>query len=541
MQTTNIIHGNYSAYSSYYQIKLPLNLEFSIPANDPVRLLSAFVEGMDLSELYKTYDRIRKNQATPRQMLKIILYAAMNRLYSSRDIESACRRDINYMYLLEGMPAPDHATVARFISLHLSRCSQKTLASMTEKLYEAGEISGKTIFIDGTKIESVANKYTFVWKKRVIKSQEKLTEKVERFVSECEELYGIRAVYNDRIDIGTLKRLRKQLMKVVAEEGVVFVQGVGHRKSILQKSVEELDEYLRRLRDYKEKLETLGERNSYSKTDPDATFMRMKEDAMLNGQLKPAYNIQHGVDSEYITWADISHYATDTNTLVPFLKGMERHLSFKYTEVVADAGYESEENYVFLDRNDQLSFIKPADYEYAKTKRYRNDIGRRENMRYEAARDIYICKSGKELRFTGYRNIKTAGGYVRHTNIYTCNDCTGCQYKSQCIHGNNSKIPMDERNKVLRFSKTMDEMRQKNLERFSSDYGIRLRINRSIQAEGSFADVKEDMNFRRYMYRGKKNALAQSIVLAMARNIYKLHCRIQTGRTGLHLFQVNSA
>ena len=100
---------------------------------------------------------------------------------------------------------------------------------------------------------------------------------------------------------------------------------------------------------------------------------------------------------------------------------------------------------------------------------------------------------------------------------------------------------MEERNKVLRFSRTMDEMRQKNLERFSSDYGIRLRINRSIQAEGSFADVKEDMNFRRYMYRGKKNALAQSIVLAMARNIYKLHCRIQTGRTGLHLFQVNSA
>ena len=94
-------------------------MEPMIPADDPVRLLSAFVEEIDLSELYDTYDRVRKNQATPRQMLKIMIYASMNRLFSSRDIETACKRDINFMYLLEGMPAPDHSTIARFISLHL--------------------------------------------------------------------------------------------------------------------------------------------------------------------------------------------------------------------------------------------------------------------------------------------------------------------------------------------------------------------------------------------------------------------------------------
>ena len=541
LKTKLIPVTDYTTFNRNYQIKLPLNIEPSVPASDPVRLLSAFVEGMDLSDLYKTYDRIRKNQATPRQMLKIVLYAAMNRLYSSRDIESACRRDINFMYLLEGTPAPDHATIARFISLHFSECSKEILAGMSEALYAMGELSGKSIFIDGTKIESVANKYTFVWKKAVTKSQAKLLEKIERFTAECEDLYGIRIVYNDKIDIGTLKRLRKELMKIGDEEGIVFVKGAGHRKSQLQKTVEELDEYMRRLSDYKEKLETLGTRNSYSKTDPDATFMRMKEDAMRNGQLKPAYNIQHGVDSEYITWVDISAHPTDTRTLIPLLKDMEKHLSFKYTEIVADAGYESEENYAFLEGNGQLSFIKPTNYEISKTRRYRKDISRAENMAYDKERDLYICHAGKELPVLYERNPKNESGYRRRITIYGCSDCGGCPYKSDCIHGNNCNTPMEERNKTIQVSKKMLEYRKKDLERITGEYGTLLRVNRSIQAEGSFADVKEDMNFRRYLYRGKKNALAQSIILAMGRNISKLHFRIQAGRTGLHLFKLKSA
>ena len=158
MRLTNILQGDYTLYESYYQINLPLELERMIPASDPVRLLSAFVEEMDLSELYRTYDRIRKNQASPRQMMKIVLYAAMNRIYSSRDIQRSCQRDINFMYLLEGMPVPDHATIARFVSLHFSRCSKELMTQMSEILYALGETSGKTIFIDGTKIESVSNK-----------------------------------------------------------------------------------------------------------------------------------------------------------------------------------------------------------------------------------------------------------------------------------------------------------------------------------------------------------------------------------------------
>ena len=116
MLLNKILQGDYTVSSLYHQIKLPLDIEISIPSDDPVRLVSAFVEEMNLSDLYETYDRIRKNQASPRQMLKIVIYAAMNRIYSSRDIESACRRDINFMYLLDGVPAPDHSTIVLMIS-----------------------------------------------------------------------------------------------------------------------------------------------------------------------------------------------------------------------------------------------------------------------------------------------------------------------------------------------------------------------------------------------------------------------------------------
>lgn len=420
MPIQNILQEDYTAFSSCYQIKLPLDVEIMIPSDDPVRLLSAFVEGM---------------------------------------------------------PAPDHATLARFISLHLSECSKETMAAMTALLYELGEISGKTVFIDGTKIESCANKYTFVWKKAVTKSMEKLFLKITEFVEECETAYGLKVVYKGRISLRTLKRLRKKLC-------------------------------------------------------------RIKEDAMLNGQLKPAYNVQHGVDAEYITWVDISSHPTDTLTLIPFLKDMEEHLPFKYAEITADAGYESEENYVFIEGNGQTAYIKPQNYEISKKRTYKTDISRRENMEYHEETDCYICKNGKSLTARYDKRSKSKSGYISTVTVYECEECGGCPYKKECIRGNNCKIPLEERTKRINVSKVMKQKRQECLERITNEYGSQLRMNRSIQAEGSFADVKEDMNFRRYLYRGKKNVLAQSILLAIGRNFHKLHHKIQSGRTGNHLFEM---
>ena len=532
------LQKDYTSSCLYYQIKLPLDIEKNIPSDDPVRLLSAFVEGMELLDLYNTYGKIKKDQVSPRQLLKIVIYAGMNRIYSSRDIEKSCRRDINFMYLLEGKPSPDHATIARFISLHLSQCSSNILAEVSNILYELGEISGRHIFIDGTKIESAANRYTFVWKKAVTKNQTKLFAKITELIAECEEMYGLKLVYQDSISLHSLKRIRKKLYAIKESEGITFVHGIGRRKSAIQKSIESLEMYIGKLKEYIHKLYACGERNSYSKTDPDATFMRMKEDHMLNGQLKPAYNLQHGVDSEYITWLTINPNPTDTKTLIPFLKDMEQNLGFKYTEIVADAGYESEENYLFIEANGQTAFIKPNNYEISKKRRFKTDIGKMENMDYDKENDFYICKNNRKLTAQYEKKGKTATGYRRTTTVYKCSDCSGCPYKMDCIKGNNCKTSMEQRNKTLYVSKTMKQKRAEDLERITSPYGIQLRVNRSIQAEGSFASVKEDMEFRRYMYRGKENVTAQSVILAIAHNINKLHNKIQSEKTGQHLFRL---
>lgn len=533
------LQKNYNLNQSGYQLKLPLNIETIIPEDDSVRLLSQFVEAMDLTDLYSTYERI--NSVSPRTLLKIVLYSYMNGDYSSRSMELNCKRDINFMFLLEGAPVPDHATFARFRSIHFAPCAKRILAEMSNALFDLGEISGETVFIDGTKIEAAANKYTFVWKKAVTKNQTKLLIKLAGFVAQCEQLYGLKIVYGDTIKMKHVKKLRKKLYALRQSENVVFVHGIGKRKTPLQKSIETLEEYLSQLKKYNHQIHICGGRNSYSKTDHDATFMRMKEDAMGNGQLKPAYNLQHGVDSEYITWLTIGPQPTDTTTLIPFLKDAEEHLKFKYKNVTTDAGYESEENYVFLEENGQLSYIKPANYEISKTRRYKNDIGKIENMEYDAESDVYICRNAKRLMVDHVRHSKNKTGYVSEKTIYKCEDCSGCPYKAECIKGNNCKTPLEERTKTVHVSKTFLKYRQEGLERILTDEGIVLRMNRSIQAEGSFGDLKQDMQFRRYVSKGTSNVLAESILLAMARNINKLHNKIQKGRTGTHLFPEKSA
>ena len=534
-----ILQKNYTLNQSEYQLKLPLELETIIPENDSVRLLSQFVEEMDLTDLYSTYERI--NSLSPRTLLKIVLYSYLNGDYSSRSMELNCKRDINFMFLLEGHKAPDHATLARFRSLHFAPCSKRILAEVSNILFDLGEISGETIFIDGTKIEACANKYTFVWKKAVTKNQAKLLIKLADFVAECEEAYDIKIVYGNTIKMKHVKRLRKRLLKLCKEENITFVHGIGKKKSPLQKSFETLDGYLNKLKEYNQKIHKCGSRNSYSKTDEDATFMRMKEDAMMNGQLKPAYNLQHGVDSEYITWLTIGPQPTDTTTLIPFLKDAEQNLKFKYKNITADAGYESEENYSFLEENNQIAFIKPANYEISKTRKYKNDIGKMDNMEYDEDGDFYTCKNNQKLVVDHIRHSKSKTGYVSEKTIYKCENCDGCPHKSECIKGNNCKTPLEERTKMLQVAKTFIEQRKADLERIISEEGKLYRMNRSIQAEGSFGDIKQDMQFRRYLTKGAANVLAESTLLAIARNINKLHNKIQNGKTGTHLFPLKTA
>ena len=455
-------------------------------------------------------------------MLKIVLYAYIDGKYSSRDIERACHRDINYMYLLEGKPVPDHATIARFRSLHFSPCAKHLLTECTELLFELGEISGKNIFIDGTKIEANANRYTFVWKRAVTKNQEKLGEKAASLVAECVETYALKPVWHGRVKIKTLKKLRKKLYAIKEQECIEFVYGSGKRKTPLQKHIEQLEGCLEKMKEYNHKIHVCGKRNSYSKTDLEATFMRMKEDHMLNGQLKPAYNVQIAVENYFIIHGYVSNDRTDYNTLIPVIKKHQRAFGEVLEEVTADSGYCSEKNLLYLKEHQIVSYIKLQDHEKRKTHAYKEDIGKYYNMTYRIFEDehYYVCHDGRELRHIRTEK-KEQDGYTQTIEVYGCADCSGCEHKSKCLYRYKEEKP--DREKVMKINERWEELKEESNRNIQSEKGILNRQIRSIQTEGHFGDIKENENFRRFHYRSAEKVYKEFMLYAIGRNINKYH------------------
>ena len=247
MQNLKIFYKNYTLNEKTFQLKLPIEMEQIIPNNDCVRLIGQFVEEMDLTDLYSTYSVIKENQVSPRTMLKILLYAYHECIYSSRKIENACRRDINFMYLLQGHCPPDHTTIARFRTMHFAECAKRLLSETTSILHTMKEISGQEIFIDGTKIEANANKYTFVWKKSTTKNMAKLMDKSALLIYECVKCYDIKPPWKGEVDMNIMKKTLRKLDNIRESEGIEFVQGIGHRKSRLQKHIELLSTYISKL------------------------------------------------------------------------------------------------------------------------------------------------------------------------------------------------------------------------------------------------------------------------------------------------------
>jgi transposase len=391
-------------------------------------------------------------------------------------------------------------------------------------LHEIGEIDYENIFIDGTKIEANANRYTFVWRKVVNKNEAKIFTKVQS----CIELINLTYITNFAVAKKTLlediKEVLDYLNEIRKKEQIEFVHGIGKRKSKLQKFTEELENYYERQKKYNSHNILFNGRNSYSKTDPDATFMHMKDDHMRNSQLKPGYNIQIGVESEYVTGVGVFQYRNDTGTLIPFLENIKSNLGIKYKNVIADSGYESEENYLYLEEKEQKYFIKPQTYEKWKKISFKNDISKRENMIYDEVKGEYICHNNKRLTPVGITKRTSATGYISEVTIYECEDCNNCSYKSKCTKALG--------NRRMQVSKKFVKKRQVSYENITSNERVLLRMNRSIQVEGAFGILKNDYQFNRFLTRGKNSVKTEFSLLCFVYNINKLHNKIQNKKLG---------
>ena len=514
----NKTQEQFKTYERHGQLVLAINNEILLPENAPVRLTSAQLEELDYSNLYRAYSaRGRKSKVDPRVLFKVMVYGYQQGIYTSRKLEEACRYRIDFMWLLEEYPAPDHATLARFRTERCAEVVEDLFYQYARLLEKQGETDYEAVFVDGTKIESCAGRYTFCWRGSTEKRLEKVKEKVF-------ELAGI----------DELNELCEHLRE--KRKDIAFVNGKGCRKSEAQRQWEDLDGLRQRWEKYEESLKIMGDsRNSYSKTDHDATFMRMKDDHMRNGQLKPAYNVQIAVNSEYITGIDVFSNRTDFGTFIPFLKRVQNCHGAKYKEVTADAGYESLENYLFLEENGQLSFIKPANYEAQKTKKFKKQIGRIENMAYDAEEDCFICAEGRELLLRRETTERQNGHFVT-TAHYRCENCQDCPQRSACCQ---AKDPDKPKEVVLK--KTFWEKRAQSQDNITTDRGIYLRMCRSIQVEGAFALLKTDFAFRRFLTRGKKNVRTELFFLAMAFNLKKLWMKRENGRLKTHLSEIRVA
>jgi Transposase and inactivated derivatives len=494
--------------------------EKEIPANDSVRLLDQIVEEMNLTPLWSTYKRTGRKPATsPATLLKILLYANMECNYSSRGIESACKRDINYIWLLNGEKAPNYHEINRFRGKRLPECAEALHYELVKKLRERGEIIYEHLFVDGTKIEANANKYSFVWKKSITKYEARTLGKLEKLIGELCLRYGI--LNSDGAEV--LAALEERMGTQPP------VHGRGKRKSQLQRDTEELSALLEKKAKYAAYQDTFKGRNSFSKTDPDATFMHMKEDHMRNSQLKPGYNIQLGVEGEYITGVSVSSERSDQLTLIDLMENMHDKLGEYYGDVTADAGYESEENYTWFEDKPCECYIKPQNYERSKTKKYKSNMALRENMAYDAEHDEYTCKGGKKLRpvYTGTRKSKS--GFESEVTYYECECCEGCPYRKKCTKSKG--------NRKLQVSKKFIVQRERSLKRITGENGVMLRINRSIQSEGAFGVIKQNYAFRQFLLRGGKKVFVEILLVAMGYNVNKLHAKIQQHRTGKQLFE----
>ena len=522
MRLTKNTNTNYTVR----QLKLPLEIEKLIDLSDPVYTFCEVMDHIDLSRYFveKGY-KTGRPRCDEQKLLKVILFAFMEHGISSlRKIEKLCRNDIRYMYLLDGMKAPSFATFGNIIRNELTDSIEQIFQDINAYIFEKDQVDLEHTYIDGTKIEANANRYTWVWKRSCTKNRGKVFEKISALIDRMNhEVLGYIGTKLEKreeyaIDYVTgLLALYKQATKL---DESAFVSGCGHRKSIQQKQYQELQGYLERLKTYARHIEICGEeRNSYSKTDHDATFMRIKRDYMGNDQLLPAYNLQTAVCDEYIAVVDVKPYASDMECFVPLMEKFNETYGHYPKYPVADAGYGSYNNYLYCEEHGMEKYMKFTMFKKETTdKKYHEDPYRAVNFRRDENGNL-ICPNGKQFHFKN-RHPVYKNKYGRTEEIYECESCEGCPYKKDCC-------PKASRNRTIRMNEELTAIHQEVLSNLESIHGALLRMNRSIQAEGTFGILKWDKSYKRLFRRGEKSVILELTLISCGFNLYKYHNKKQ--------------
>jgi transposase len=510
----NNISSNRAVFKDYNQDQLmliPPSLEELITPNHPVRLVNDIIDRIDLSSLMRSYEGGGSSSYHPRMLLKVLVYGYLTNTYSSRKLEAAVKENIHFMWLA-GMNRPDHHTINRFRSERLKKSIKKIFSRVVMLLAESGVVSLKEVYTDGTKLEAYANKYSFVWGKSIAYNKARISKQLEELwrytqTLACQEM-GQQVPDFTQLDPDQVERTINQINEALKEKPV--------KKKIRQKLIYAKKHWPGKLKDYQEKENILGQRNSYSKTDHDATFMRLKEDVMKNGQLKPAYNIQLSTSQQYILQYSVHQKPSDTTTLPAHLEGFKSQYGKMPESITADAGYGSQENYAFFERHQITGYVKYNYFhkEQRESKKKPEALLDPNTLYYNPEQDAYICPMGQVMAHVRTDTEKSETGFQRIRKHYQAENCRDCPLKAKCK-------PKHE-NAILRVNHDLMKYKNQAKALLLSEEGVKKRKQRPADVEAVFGQLKENKNFRRFRLRGLEKVGIEMGLVSIAHNIAKL-------------------
>ena len=499
-------------------VLFPQRIDENIAENDPVRIVNAVVDSLDLENFRKLYKESGRSAYHPKMMLKVILYAYMNNVYSCRKIEKLLLRDIHFMWLA-GNEKPDFITINRFRN-RVKDELDNVFTQLVLLLAERGFISLEVEYIDGTKIESKANKYTFVWRKSMETGHDKVMERVGALLQQIDEsIAQEKSLEGEQVEFTSamLGELSAGLKEALAAAPAPATKEEKAQRRKKEKQIKALDKHREKLEQYEVRLEQMDGRNSMSKTDTDATFMRMKEDMQGKGLPKPGYNLQIATENQFITDFALFPNPADPLTFIPFAQSFFHRYHRFPSSVVADAAYGSGENYRFMEDAGMTPYVMYNSFHREQLPRYTPDPFQPESLRYNREEDYYVCPMGQHMERIGTTYRKTTSGYVTQSARYQAQNCRECPLRCRCY-----KTPEDRR--VMEVNHRLNELRRKAREKLTSQEGISHRRRRWIEPEAVFGQMKYDMAYRRFRHFGKDKVTMDFAFFAMAFNIKKM-CR----------------
>ncbi len=506
IKRTNV---RFKEYAQNQLMLIPLSLDEMIESNHPVRIVNQVIDRIDLDPLFARFKGGGTSSYHPRMLLKVLVYSYLSNIYSGRRMEAALKENIHFMWI-SGMNQPDHNTINRFRGERLKGILKQVFRQVVELLVAEGLVSLKEAYLDGTKIESKANKYTFVWgrsiktsKERIKKQLEELWQYTQKIVQE--ELKDPSPMTFEPIDAQKVADTVNKINEALKDKPV--------SKKVSQKLKYAEKNWPKNIEKYDQQEKILNGRNSYSKTDPDATFMRMKEDHMLNGQLKPGYNFQISTNDQFILNYSIHQHATDTLTLPSHLQGFHSLYGHMPDTVTADAGYGSESNYLYLEEHFIRGFVKDN---YFDKDQHGSDPRHpfvADKLFYNEEQDCYYCPMGQPMTRKAESTRTEKDGIVRRYTSYQAQNCQGCPLRGMCHKASG--------NRIIEVNHRLRKLKAKARELLLSEEGIKHRKKRPWDVEPVFGNIKYNKGFKRFMLVGCEKVEIEAGLLSIAHNLSK--------------------